>query len=370
MQEAPIDQNRGSCPSQQNLDTQRPKQAIENRGSSTRNTSSNNGSDQPDAYPGSILRRFAYPAPTIEPNAHGDNIGVQKDIIDDIAKGYAEQRPQETGPSSSSSKPLANLVRGPSTYNAWVDKVIGDLKAFQDPGSHTRNILLHVAQTMKAAQGRDSPDRDFVSVHSSIPSDKVEISSANITAIGRQISSDQANITRKPPAQLPNTQARSDPGQGDACVPHANTRQKHEQPNKQKSKRRHSASAQENQDDYVKRRKQSRPPSETTLPEHMRLNTILKVTVNGDKLRAQKQLRLGNCNSTRDLFKMVAGAWHKVGVRDDDCTIEVTRYWKPKEEIGRVEYMEREDESLQALFRVIREDPCWQKGSTGWCLCI
>ncbi len=110
-------------------------------------------------------------------------------------------------------------------------------------------------------------------------------------------------------------------------------------------------------------------PVETTLPRDMRMNTMVSVSLNGDKPGRAKQKRLGDCKSMAALFAEMARGWKDESVDEEDCYIEVTYDWKSETDEGRVACLERDYESgLEDLYHEIKENPCWVYDSDAWCI--
>ena len=108
---------------------------------------------------------------------------------------------------------------------------------------------------------------------------------------------------------------------------------------------------------------------EASLPRDMRQNTILSVSLNGDKPGKAKQRHLGNCKNMAALFAEIARGWEDEGVDEEDCYIEVTYDWKPETGDGRTVHLEREHESgLKDLYDEIKENPCWDYEADAWCI--
>lgn len=119
----------------------------------------------------------------------------------------------------------------------------------------------------------------------------------------------------------------------------------------------------------IKRMRISPPAVEASLPRDMRLNTMLSVSLNGDKPSRAKQTRLGDCKSMAALFAEITRGWKDEGVNEEDCYIEVTYDWKSETDEGRTVYLERDHESgLKDLYDEIRENPCWDYEADAWCI--
>ena len=109
-------------------------------------------------------------------------------------------------------------------------------------------------------------------------------------------------------------------------------------------------------------------PVEASLSRDMRMNTILSVSLNGDKPGRAKQKRLGDCKSMAALFAEIARGWEDEGVDEEECYIEVTYDWKSETDEGRNAHLERDHESgLKELYDEIRENPCWDYEADAWC---
>lgn len=99
------------------------------------------------------------------------------------------------------------------------------------------------------------------------------------------------------------------------------------------------------------------------LPKQMQMNTMLAVSLNmGEVFQRKWLVVLGDCKSTLDIFTKVAAACKGEKIDERDITIEV------KFKDGRIANLSRDDEwSLAELFRGIKDNPCWQRGPSGWC---
>ena len=108
---------------------------------------------------------------------------------------------------------------------------------------------------------------------------------------------------------------------------------------------------------------------EASLPRDMRLNTMLSVSLNGEKPGKAKQKRLGDCKSMAALFAEIARGWKDQGVDEEDCYIEVTYDWKSETDEGRTVHLERDQEAgLKDVYDEIRENPCWDYEADAWCI--
>ena len=119
----------------------------------------------------------------------------------------------------------------------------------------------------------------------------------------------------------------------------------------------------------LKKPRRDPTPIETSLPRDMRLNTILSVSLNGDKPGRERQKCLGDCKSMKALFAEIARGWRSEGVDEEDCYIEVTYNWKPETDEGRIAYLERYHESgLKDLYNEIKENQCWNYEANARCI--
>ena len=108
---------------------------------------------------------------------------------------------------------------------------------------------------------------------------------------------------------------------------------------------------------------------EASLPRDMRQNTILSVSLNGNKPGKAKQKRLGDCKNMATLFAEIARGWESEGVDEEDCYIEVTYDWKSETDERRTVHLERDYESgLQDLYDEIKKNPCWDYEADAWCI--
>ena len=110
----------------------------------------------------------------------------------------------------------------------------------------------------------------------------------------------------------------------------------------------------------TKKMRISPPAVEASLPRDVRVNTMLSVSLNGDKPGRAMQKRLGDCKSMAALFAEIARGWKDEGVDEEDCYIEVTYEWKSETDEGRTMLLERDNESgLKDMYDEIKENPCW-----------
>ena len=131
-------------------------------------------------------------------------------------------------------------------------------------------------------------------------------------------------------------------------------------------KRDHSAlGRQPSQEDSKKKTRVDAAQNGASLPLLMQMNTILLITVNGNKEQRRKQQGFSEYGSMAELFAEVAGGWQDQGVDEKDCYIEAS-YGRNHAEhssnaASRVVYLERErDDGLELFLEEIRRSGGWK----------